>query len=133
MTQSQSVSTFESEVRNSLSMLERHSMDSLGHQHRAKKLSPKFSLYFKVLCESKETLLLFNNDSTHYSRPLIIATKTRNPTFENPVHHNHEPFSILHYFHPFFEFTVHVQSIFFAMRHDFLQTVCNLFILLVSC
>ena len=29
-------STFESEVRNSLSALEPHSMDSLGHQHCAK-------------------------------------------------------------------------------------------------
>ena len=31
-------------------------MDSLGHQHRAKKLSPKIALHFKVLCESKTTL-----------------------------------------------------------------------------
>ena len=38
-----SVSTFESEVRNSLSVLEPHSMDSLCHQHRAKKLRPKIS------------------------------------------------------------------------------------------
>ena len=55
-TQCQSVSTFESEVRNSLSALQPHSMDSLGHQHRAKKLSPKIALHFKVLCESKATL-----------------------------------------------------------------------------
>ena len=34
-------------------MLETHSMDSLGHQHRTKKLSPKIALHFKVLCESK--------------------------------------------------------------------------------
>ena len=56
MTQWQSVSTFESEVRNSLSALEPHSMDSLGHQHCAKKLSPKIALHFKVLCESKAML-----------------------------------------------------------------------------
>ena len=31
LTQCQSVSTFESEVQNSLSMLEPHSTDSLGH------------------------------------------------------------------------------------------------------
>ena len=43
-------------VRNSLSALEPHSMDSLGHQHCAKKLSPKIILHFKVLCESKATL-----------------------------------------------------------------------------
>ena len=57
MTQCQSVSTFESEVRNSLSALEPHSTDSLGNQHRAKKLSPKIALHFKVLCKSKATLL----------------------------------------------------------------------------
>ena len=55
LTQCQSVSTFESEVRNTLSELEPHSMDSLGHQHHAKKLSPKITLHFKVLCESKAT------------------------------------------------------------------------------
>ena len=44
------VSTFESEEQNSLSM------DSLGHQHCAKKLSPKIALHFKVLCESKAML-----------------------------------------------------------------------------
>ena len=60
LTQCQSVSTFESEVRNSLSALEPHSMDSLGHQHCAKKLSPKIALHFKVLCESKATLLQGN-------------------------------------------------------------------------
>ena len=47
---------FESEVRNLLSALEPHSMDSLGHQHHANKLSPKIALHFKVLCESKATL-----------------------------------------------------------------------------
>ena len=52
----QSVSTFESEVQNLLSELEPHSRDSLGHQHCAKKLSPKNALYIKVLCESKATL-----------------------------------------------------------------------------
>ena len=52
----QSVSTFESEVQNSLSMLEPHSMDSLGHQHHAKKLRPKIALHFKVLCESEATI-----------------------------------------------------------------------------
>ena len=31
-------------------------MDSLGHQHRTKKLSPKIALHFKALCESKATL-----------------------------------------------------------------------------
>ena len=52
----QSVITFESEVQNSLSVLEPHSMDFQGHQHCAKKLSPKIALHFKVLCESKATL-----------------------------------------------------------------------------
>ena len=52
----QSVSTFGSEVRNSLSVLEPHRMDSLGHQHHAKKLSPQIALHFKVVCESKATL-----------------------------------------------------------------------------
>ena len=56
LTQCQSVSTFESEVQNSLSALESRSMDSLGHQHRTKKLSPKIALHFKVLCESKAML-----------------------------------------------------------------------------
>ena len=37
-------------------MLEPHRMDSLGHHHHAKKLSPKIALHFKVLCESKATL-----------------------------------------------------------------------------
>ena len=37
--------------------LEPRSTDSLGHQHRAKKLSPKIELHVnKVLCESKATL-----------------------------------------------------------------------------
>ena len=48
--------TFQSEVRNSLSALEPHSMDFLGNQHRAKKLSPKITHHFKVQCESKATL-----------------------------------------------------------------------------
>ena len=52
--QCQIVSTFESEVQNSLSALEPHSTDSLGHQHR--KLSPKIAFHFKVLCESKAML-----------------------------------------------------------------------------
>ena len=56
LTECQSVSTFESEVRNSLSMFEPHSMDYLGHQHCAKKLNPKIALHFKVLYESKATL-----------------------------------------------------------------------------
>ena len=56
LTQCQSVSTFESEVWNSLSVLEPYSTDSLGHQHWAKKLSPKIALHFEVLCESKATL-----------------------------------------------------------------------------
>ena len=56
LTQCHSVSTLESEVRNSLSALEPHSMDSLGHQPCTKKLSPQISLHFKVLCESKVTL-----------------------------------------------------------------------------
>ena len=51
LTRCQSVSTFESEVQNSLSTLEPHSMDSLGHQHCTKKLSPKIALHYKVLCE----------------------------------------------------------------------------------
>ena len=42
-------------LRNSLSVLEPHSMDFLGHQHCAKKLSPKIALHFKVLCKSKAT------------------------------------------------------------------------------
>ena len=39
LAQCQSVSTFGSEVGNSLSVLEPHSMDSLGHQHHAKSIS----------------------------------------------------------------------------------------------
>ena len=54
--QCQSVSTFESEVQNSLTALEHHSMDFLGHQHRTKKLSPKIAHHFNVLCKSKATL-----------------------------------------------------------------------------
>ena len=59
MTQCQSVSTFEREVQNSLSVLEPCSMDSLDHQHSTKKLSHKIALHFKVLCKSKATLPLF--------------------------------------------------------------------------
>ncbi len=56
LTQCQSVSTFESEVRNSQSILAPHSIDSMGQQHRTKKISPKITLHFKVLCESKATV-----------------------------------------------------------------------------
>ena len=52
----QSVSTFESEVRNLLSALEPRSTDSLGHHYCAKKLSPKIAIHIKVLCESKAML-----------------------------------------------------------------------------
>ena len=64
-------STFEREVQNSLSMLEPSSMDSLGHQHHAKKLSPKIALHFKVLCESKATLPI----TTSYVRDCGILTR----------------------------------------------------------
>ena len=37
-------------------------MDSLGHQYHAKKLSAKIALHFKVLCESKATLPIGNNE-----------------------------------------------------------------------
>ena len=47
---------FETEVQHSLSVLEPSSMDSLGHQHHAKKLRPKIPLHFKLLCESKAML-----------------------------------------------------------------------------
>ena len=46
-------------MQNSLSALEPSSMDSLGHQHRAKKLSPKIALHFKVLFESKAMIPFF--------------------------------------------------------------------------
>ena len=60
LTQFQSVSTFESEVQNSLNALEPCSMDSVGrHQNCAKKLSPKIALHFKVLCESNATYIPF--------------------------------------------------------------------------
>ena len=52
----QSVSTFESEVRNLLSMLAPHSTDSLGHQQRAKSVSTFKSANTLALCQSKETL-----------------------------------------------------------------------------
>ena len=59
VTQCQSVSTFESEVQNSLSALEPRSMDYLGHQHHTKKLKPKIALHFKVLRKSKAMLPIF--------------------------------------------------------------------------
>ena len=62
---------FESEVQNSLSALEPHSMDSLGHQHHAKKLSPKIVLHFKVLCESKAML------PYHHFSPVASWAKVR--------------------------------------------------------
>ena len=40
-------------------MLEPRSMDSLGHHHHTKKLSPEIALHFKVLCESKAMLPYF--------------------------------------------------------------------------
>ena len=49
-------------MRNSLSSLVLHSMDSLGHQHRTKKLSPKIALHFKVLCESNDIWKLVSED-----------------------------------------------------------------------
>ena len=64
MTQCQSVSTFESEVQNSLSALEPHSTDSLYRQHHTKKLSPKIALHFKMLCESKAMLPMFCDRET---------------------------------------------------------------------
>ena len=64
LTQCQSISTIESEVRNLPSALEPHSMDSLGHQHYTKKLSLNIALHFKVLCESKATLPYYLNKRT---------------------------------------------------------------------
>ena len=75
MTQCQSVSTFESEVQNSLCMLKPHSMDSLGHQHRTKKLSPKISLHFKVLYESKATLPMTRKDKLHICSLVSLLKK----------------------------------------------------------
>ena len=46
-------------MRNLLSVLEPHSMGSLGHQHYTKKLSPKIALQFKVLRESEAMLPKF--------------------------------------------------------------------------
>ena len=46
-------------MRNSLSVLEPHSMDSLGHPNCTKKLSPKITHHFKVLCESKAMLPMY--------------------------------------------------------------------------
>ena len=92
----QSVSTFESEVRNLLSTLEPHSMDSLDHQHSAKKLSPKIALHFKVLCKSKATLPIKHLSTTtlsyyvgnHLPKKLLIImmiinnkAKVGKPTF----------------------------------------------------
>ena len=62
LTQCQSISTFESEVQNSLSALEPCSTDTLGHQHQTKKISPKFALDFKVLCENKAMLPMLAKD-----------------------------------------------------------------------
>ena len=67
LTQCESVSTFESEVRNSISMLEPHSMDFLGHQNHAKKQSPKIALHFKVLFQSKATLPMSQFITKKYS------------------------------------------------------------------
>ena len=52
----QSVSTFENEVRNSLSMLEPHSTDSLGHQQCSSSVSTLRSANTLALCQSKATL-----------------------------------------------------------------------------
>ena len=49
----QSVSTFESQVRNLLSALEPHSTDSLSHQHRTKSVSTFESANTLVLGQSK--------------------------------------------------------------------------------
>ena len=54
----QSVATFESEVRNLLSVLEPRSTDSLGHQHRAKSVSIFKNANTLALCQSKATLPL---------------------------------------------------------------------------
>ena len=76
LTQCQSVSTFESEVQNSLSALEPCSMDSLipGPPAQHKKLSPKITLHFKVLRESKSTLpILLNQILLKYLVHLYIG------------------------------------------------------------
>ena len=51
-------------------------MDSLGHQHCAKKLSPKIALHFKVLFKSKATLPLnlfldLNENQTLWLEPTL--------------------------------------------------------------
>ena len=77
MTQCQSVSTFESEVQNSLSVLEPHSTDTLGHQHSVKKLSPKITLHVKVLRESKAmlpyTLQLFLQYRNFFMEYIVVV------------------------------------------------------------
>ena len=85
----QSISTFESEMRNSLSMLEPRSMDSLGHQHNAKKLSPKIAYHFKVLCISKEMLQLLKYEVSiclqHYSQ---IHNQIENSISDSYTYHH---------------------------------------------
>ena len=49
-------------------MLEPRYMDSLGHQHCTKKLSPKITLHFKVLCESKATLPIYEKEGGGFFR-----------------------------------------------------------------
>ena len=44
-------------VRNLLGALEPHSTDSLGHQHRAEKLSPKITLHLKCSVKVKQRYL----------------------------------------------------------------------------
>ena len=63
----------------SLSSLEPCSTDSQGHQHRAKKLSHKIALHFKLLCESKVTLpLIFLNHTSRQSSNMLLCI----PNFE---------------------------------------------------
>ena len=57
----QSVSTFEGEVRNLLSVLETCSMDSLGYQNCSKSVSTFKSANTLVLCQSKATLPTMHN------------------------------------------------------------------------
>ena len=52
----QSVSTFKSEVRKLLCMLEPHSMDSLGHQHHTNSVITFKSANTLTLYQSKATL-----------------------------------------------------------------------------
>ena len=58
MTQHQSVSAFESEVRNSLSVLNPEAQIPATSTIQ-KKISPKIALHFKVLCERNATLPMF--------------------------------------------------------------------------